>query len=88
MKTIGIGITGHLKSPHLKSPGMNPEDPGSLVVSDAAGDGERLIEDAPSRNDVFTALAGPVGSAGPVVRRARQSALSRSLLEPFASSRS
>ncbi|MFJ4820360.1 hypothetical protein [Streptomyces sp. NPDC088801] len=50
--------------------------------------GDRLAEDVPSRNDLFTALAGPVGRAGPAVPRTRESALSRSLLEPFASSRS
>ncbi|CAM5648502.1 hypothetical protein [Streptomyces coeruleorubidus] len=76
MKTIGVRISGHLKSPHLKSTENHPEDP------------DPLIEDVPSRNDLFTALAAPVGRAGPGVPRTRESALSRSLLEPFASSRS
>ncbi|MGX5213658.1 4'-phosphopantetheinyl transferase superfamily protein [Streptomyces violaceus] len=84
VKAIGVGITRDLTSPEV-----HPEDPGPLVVSGAAdGGGDRLVEDVPSRNDLFTALAGPVGRAGPAVLRTRESALSRSLLEPFASSRS
>ncbi|MGR4852284.1 4'-phosphopantetheinyl transferase superfamily protein [Streptomyces sp. LARHCF252] len=84
VKAIGVGITRDLTSPEV-----HPEDPGPLVVSGAAdGGGDRLVEDVPSRNDLFTALAGPVGRTGPAVPRTRESALSRSLLEPFASSRS
>ncbi|MFD5234865.1 hypothetical protein ACFWJ5_41590 [Streptomyces qaidamensis] len=85
MKAIGVGITGDLKSRDSR-----PEAPGPLVVPGAEGDGggDRFVEDVPSRNDLFVALAGPVGSAASVVLRTRESALSRSLLEPFASSRS
>ncbi|MFJ8718248.1 hypothetical protein ACIRD9_34610 [Streptomyces violaceus] len=85
MKAIGVGITGDLKPRDSR-----PEDPGPLAVPGAEGDGggDRLVEDVPSRNDLFVALAGPVGRAGPAVLRTRESALSRSLLEPFASSRS
>ncbi|GGS94384.1 hypothetical protein GCM10010270_78080 [Streptomyces violaceus] len=84
MKAIGVGITRDLTSPEV-----HRENPGPLVVSGAAdGGGDRLVEDVPSRNDLFVALAGPVGRAGPAVLRTRESALSRSLLEPFASSRS
>ncbi|CAL9509251.1 hypothetical protein SUDANB1_03593 [Streptomyces sp. enrichment culture] len=83
MKAIGVGTTEHPKSGDVR-----PEDPGHLVVSGAEGDGDRFAEDVPSRNDLFTELAGPAVSAASVVLRTRESALSRSLLEPFASSRS
>ncbi|MFE8993737.1 hypothetical protein ACFYMI_39140 [Streptomyces collinus] len=85
MKAIGVGTTEHPKSGDVR-----PEDPVHLVVTGAEGDGggDRFAEDVPSRNDLFTALAGPAGSAASVVLRTRESVLSRSLLEPFASSRS
>jgi hypothetical protein len=85
VKAIGVGITGDLTSRDIR-----PEDPGPLAVPGAEGDGggDRCAADVPSRNDLFVALAGPVGRTASVVLRSRESALSRSLLEPFASSRS
>ncbi|MFJ7293025.1 hypothetical protein [Streptomyces collinus] len=85
MKAIGIGTTEHPNAADVR-----PEDPGHVVVTGAEGDGDgaRFAEDVPSRNDLFTALAGPAGSAASAVLRTRESVLSRSLLEPFASSRS
>ncbi|MFI8889339.1 hypothetical protein [Streptomyces paradoxus] len=72
MNAIRAGVTQHVESPEIHPDGPRP-----------------LIEDAPSRNDLFTALAGPAGRTGrPGVPRTGESALSRSLLEPFASSRS
>ncbi|MGY0017678.1 4'-phosphopantetheinyl transferase family protein [Streptomyces sp. cg35] len=84
VKAIGVGITGDLKSLEV-----HPEDPGPLVVScaDGAG-GDWLVQDVPSRADLFVALARPAASTGPVVLRAQGTPLSHSVLEPFASSRS
>ncbi|GHH27381.1 hypothetical protein [Streptomyces rubradiris] len=85
MKAIGVGITGDLKALEV-----HPQDPGPLIVSSAGtdGGGQWLVEDVPSRPDLFVSLARPADRTGPVVLRTRGSALSRSLLEPFTSSRS
>ncbi|MEV3856882.1 4'-phosphopantetheinyl transferase superfamily protein [Streptomyces sp. NPDC050095] len=82
VKAIGVGITGDLTSLEV-----HPEDPGPLVVSSTDG-GDWLVQDVPSRSDLFVALARPASSAGPVVLRTQESTLTHSLLEPFASSRS